>query len=279
MEFRLEQLNKRRFAFNVWNVNSAKAVIDGAVEQNQPIFLQVSSKLFKDIEPQEFITCIKHYIKNKNADVLITLDHSRDFEIIFKAIEYGWDAVMYDGSHLPLDENIKNTLKVVEFAKKHNVYVEGEIGQVKGVEDDICVEEETTVTIEEVKRFVKETQVDLLAVGIGTAHGQYGSKIPNIDYTLLQQICDEIKTPFVVHGGSELPNETLKRLWSFENVKKLNISTDLKQAYRLGILEAEANGLLDEKGFDALKVENCIKANIKKVTLSKLVILKELKNE
>ncbi len=276
MEFKNKQLDKKRFAFNVWSVSSAKAVIDGAVELNMPIFLQVSSKLFYDIDPKEFIFTIKNYISNKNTDVLITLDHSRDFDIIFKAIEYGWDAVMYDGSHLPIDDNIKNTLKVVEFARKHNVFVEGEIGQVKGVEDDIVVDEESTVTIEEVIRFVKETNVDLLAVGIGTAHGQYGSKEPNIDYNLLNQVCKEIKTPFVVHGGSELPNETLKKLWNYESVKKINISTDLKQAYRLGILEAENNGVLKEKGFDALKVERLIYESIKKVTLSKLNVLKEL---
>jgi len=113
-------------------------------------------------------------------------------------------------------------------------------------------------------------------VAIGTAHGQYGANKPNINYELLGQIANLTKIPFVVHGGSELSDETLKKLWKFENVKKINISTDIKQAYRKGILESIKQGLLEEKGFDVLRVKKQIYESIKSITISKLKVLEEI---
>ena len=271
-----ERIYDNYFAFNVWDIDSAKAVIDACREKERPIFLQVSSKVFNIINPQEFIAVIKNYISNDKVEVLIHLDHSRDINQIERAIEAGWDSVMYDGSHLPLEENIANTVKVVEIAKKKNVLVEAEIGQVLGVEDDISVDKVVQITIEDIERFVTMTGIDLLAVAIGTAHGQYGANIPNINYKLLGQIAKLTNLPFVVHGGSELSDETLKKLWAYENVKKINISTDIKQAYRKGILESMKQGLLEEKGFDALRVEKKIYESIKSVAISKLKVLEEI---
>ena len=264
------------FAFNVWDLDSAKAVIDAAIEKERPIFLQISSKVFNKINHEEFIYIMKNYILDNRADAIIHLDHSRNIEQVHRAIEAGWDSVMYDGSHLALAENIAKTAKVVEIAKKRNVLVEGEIGQVLGVEDDIRVDKEVQITIEDIERFITLTDVDLLAVAIGTAHGQYGENKPNINYELLGQIENLTKIPFVVHGGSELTDETLKKLWTFENVKKINISTDIKQAYRKGILDSMRQGLLEEKGFDALRVEKQIYETIKSVAVSKLKVLEEI---
>jgi len=264
------------FAFNVWDIDSAKAVIDASREKERPIFLQISSKVFNSINPDEFISVIKNYIFNYDVEVLIHLDHSRDIKQIERAINAGWDSVMYDGSHLTLEENISNTAKVVGIAKMKNVLVEGEIGQVLGVEDDINVDKGFQVKIEDIERFITLTDIDLLAVAIGTAHGQYGANKPNINYELLGQIANLTKIPFVVHGGSELSDETLKKLWKFENVKKINISTDIKQAYRKGILESIKQGLLEEKGFDVLRVKKQIYESIKSITISKLKVLEEI---
>lgn len=271
-----ELLFQKRYAFNVWDINSAKAVIDAAIGKERPIFLQISSKVFDEIDSDEFITSTKNYIFKNKADVIIHLDHSRDIEQICRAIELGWDSVMYDGSHLSIEDNIFNTMKVVKIANKHKVLVEGEIGQVLGVEDDISVDKEVKITIEDIERFITLTGIDLLAVAIGTAHGQYGGNKPNINYELLGQIANLTKVPFVIHGGSELSDETLKKLWTFENVKKINISTDIKQAYRKGILESMRKGLLEEKGFDALRVEKQIFETIKSVAVSKLKVLEEI---
>lgn len=264
------------FAFNIWDITSAKAVIDAAKEKDSPIFLQISSKVFNEINPEEFIYVIKDYINKTNTNVLVHLDHSSDIDQIQKAIEIGWDSVMYDGSHLSIDDNINNTNKVLNIAQKYNVLVEAEIGQVKGVEDDKYIDQESIVFLEDVQYFVSHTNVDMLAVAIGTAHGQYGKNMPNIDYILLNQIEKIINIPFVVHGGSELSNETLKKLFSHKNVKKINISTDLKQAYRLGIVNSSQIGLLDEKGFNPIRIEKQIYESIKQVAISKLEVLKEI---
>lgn len=183
-----ELILQRRFAFNVWDINSAKAIIEASKYLELPIFLQVSSKVFSQMEAKEFISSIKKYIRNQSADVIIHLDHSRDINQINRAIELGWDSVMYDGSHLPIHENINNTIKVVEIARKNKVLVEGEIGQVLGVEDDISVDKEVRIRIEDVDRYITSTNIDLLAVSIGTAHGQYRGNKPKINYDLLKQI-------------------------------------------------------------------------------------------
>lgn len=264
------------FAFNVWDINSAKAIIDASLELLHPIFIQVSAKIFDTIDAEEFIYVVKRYINIKKAKVIIHLDHSQNIKQISKAIEFGWDSVMYDGSNLSLNENINNTNIIVDISKKMNVLVEAEIGQVKGVEDDICVEKNSEVLIEDVQKFISSTNVDLLAVAIGTAHGQYGNILPKINYDLLKQIGEISDIPFVVHGGSELTDDILKKLISHNNVKKINISTDIKQAYRNGIIESTKLGLLNEKNFDALKVQKQIYDNIKSVAISKLRILKEI---
>lgn len=266
----------KTFGFNVWDVDSAKAVVDATSNQNSRIFLQMSAKVFDKIDQEEFINNIKRHVNKNGGSVIIHLDHSRDIDQIKRAIELGWDSVMYDGSHLPLSENINKTNTVVEIAQKKNVLVEAEIGQIKGVEDGIIVEREKQILLEDVQKFVSCTNVDLLAVAIGTAHGQYGDREPNINYALLKQIEKTIETPFVVHGGSELSNETLKKLWSYKNVKKINISTDIKQAYRAGIVNSKRLGLLEENGFDALKVESQIYESIKAVAISKLKVLGEI---
>lgn len=178
---------QKHFAFNVWSVNSAKAIIDASLEMKQTIFIQVSAKVFDEIDTEEFILSVKKYIHKKNASVIVHLDHSKDINQIRNAINLGWDSVMIDGSHLPLKENIALTNRVVDLAKTKNVLVEAEIGQIKGVEDGIIVDRETSVSIEDVQNFVSSTNVDLLAVAIGTAHGQYGEMQPNINYTLLKK--------------------------------------------------------------------------------------------
>ena len=161
-------------------------------------------------------------------------------------------------------------------AKIKNVLVEAEIGQIKGVEDEIVVDRETFISIEDVHNFVSSTNVDLLAVAIGTAHGQYGEVQPNINYALLKKIEELLDIPFVVHGGSELPKSTLVKLFSHNNVKKINISTDIKQAYRVGIVNSMSLGLLEQNKFDALKVEKQIYESIRTVAISKLKVLEEI---
>lgn len=266
--------NARAYAFNVWDIDSAKAIIDSSVEKNRLIFLQISSTTFDKIDFKEFNLVIREYITKVDAKVILHLDHSRNIEQIYMAIEAGWDSVMYDGSHFPIEENIFNTTQVVEFAKKRNVLVEGEIGRIQGEEDDFVFAHDDQVTIGDVIKFVSETGVDLLAIALGTSHGQYTSD-PKINYDLIQQICDSSEIPIVVHGGSGLSNDILRKLWSFKNIMKINISTDIKLAFRLGLLNLISSESLYEKGFDALKVKSQIYRSLKDVVCSKFEVLEK----
>lgn len=150
---------------------------------------------------------------------------------------------MYDGSHISLSDNIINTNKVTEYAHVHDVLIEAEVGNIIGVEDDIVVREGGVAAIEEVKSFLCQTEVDMIAVAFGTAHGLYKGT-PVLHYDLIEQTAALTDIPFVVHGGSGLPDEVFVKLLQYSNIKKINISTDVKQAFRKGITVAEANGLL-----------------------------------
>jgi fructose-bisphosphate aldolase class II/tagatose 1,6-diphosphate aldolase GatY/KbaY len=267
--------NQKFFAFNIWDFNSAKAVIDASVSKNRATFLQISSKVFNALDKEPFIYAIRQYEKVIGTKVIVHLDHARDINQIKEAVSLGWDSIMYDGSYLSIKENIRITNELSDLYKPKGILIEAEIGQVKGVEDYNEVENVNLVDINDVGHFIKSTNIDMLAVAIGTAHGQYGDKKPIIDYDLIRRVGEITNIPFVVHGGSELPNEVLYRLFSYYNVKKINISTDVKQAFRKGIMLAFDEGLLEEDGFDATKVNNKINESVKSLVLSKLEVLEE----
>lgn len=269
--------NRKRYGFNVWDIASAKAVIDGARCMGAPIFLQVSSKVYSQMDAREFIGCVKAYIRKTGAEVTVHLDHATSLKQIAEAIEIGWDAVMYDGSSLPIEENISNTQAVLEMAKEKGVLVEAELGQIAGVEEDILVERGETVTAQMAWHFIRSAPVDLLAVAIGTAHGPYGLAKPRINHRLIEDIGNLTETHFVVHGGSGLEEDVLRQLFFHKNVLKINISTDVKQAYRNGVLKAMAGGLLEADKFDATKVNRQIYETIKAMVIEKIEILAQVK--
>lgn len=260
------------FAFNIWDIASAKSIMDAAQIKQKPIILQTSMKAFSlmDLEAMRFF--VTTYAKKKAIPVYLHLDHCKKIEMIQEAITAGWDSVMIDASDKLLDENIELTSYVTELAHGKNVLVESEVGQVSGVEDDITVSGAGVARVEDIQSFLKNTNVDMLAVAIGTAHGQY-TGIPSLHYDLLQQTGEMTKVPLVIHGGTGLSDDILRRLFSYHNVKKINISTDVKQAYRLGIENCYKEQEIKEKGFDPLKVTGRIHDSICKMAMEKLSLL------
>lgn len=261
------------FAFNVWDIKSAVAVIDTSLEMNIPIFLQVSASVYSQIDVKGFIDFTKEYIARKNAKVILHLDHSKNVEQIFEAIDLGWDSVMFDGSTLSLEDNISNTNQVSNYAKKENILVEAELGIIGNVKEHLDEQDKATIPTTMIEEFIRATNIDMLAIPIGTAHGQYNDEIPVINHAFIKEIDMTFDIPLVVHGGSELPLTELEKLIQHQNVKKINISTDIKQAYRKGILDSEKNNLLIEEGFNALLVEREIYKSIKNVVKEKLTVL------
>lgn len=239
-------------AFNIFNYLSARAVIQGASEIGCPVILQTSAGTVRKFGPQELGTMLRQLAWNAPVNVLIHLDHCTDIELAKACIDNGWDSVMYDGSHLPLEQNIADCRTVVEYAHRRGVHVEGELGRIAGVEEDIAVDADdaTGASLEEALYFARNSGIDALAPAIGTAHGVYKG-VPKINFDLVKQINEAIDTPIVIHGGTGLSSETFAKL--IENGgSKVNVSTAIKHAYIDSAKEyfAEYPDKLDPIGFD-----------------------------
>lgn len=260
------------FAFNIWSIESAKAVIDGASTLNRDVILQTSMKAYELLDKEELRAFVSSYAGRHNIRAYLHLDHCKRMDFIQEAIGYGWDSVMIDASDQSLEENVRLTNRVCKIAKDNDVLVEAEVGQIAGQEDEMSVTEAGIAKIEDVKTFIGNTNVDMLAVAVGTAHGLYKG-IPKLHYDLIDQVMKLSDTPLVIHGGTGLTEETFLHLLSFKKIKKINISTDVKLAYRQGIKESIQSGYMEGESFDPLKVSQQIHDAIQNMTVNKLKLL------
>lgn len=264
--------HKAVFAFNIWDIDSAKAVMDAAGEYKQNIILQTSSSVYTSLPQKQLKAFVTSYASDLGIMAWLHLDHCRDIQIIEDAIMHGWDSVMIDASDKEIEENIQITNYVTKIAHEQHVFVEAEVGQVKGVEEEIVVTQSLVASKSDIDLFLQKTAVDMIAVAFGNAHGRYRGE-PVLHYDLIRYVAEKCDIPFVVHGGSGLSDEILLRLLSIEQVKKINISTDLKYAYRKGIIEAYNLGYMEEDGFQASGVVACISDEIGKEVRKKLDLL------
>ncbi len=208
-------------AFNFNNMEQMQAIISACVEAKSPVILQVSSgarKYANQTLLRYMAQGAVEYAKELGANIPIVLhlDHGDSFELCKSCIEYGFSSVMIDGSHLPYEENVELTRRVVEYAHQYDVTVEGELGVLAGVEDDVKAETHTYTRPEEVEDFVKRTGVDSLAISIGTSHGAYkfkpGQK-PEIRLDILHEIEKRIPGfPIVLHGSSSVPQDIVAEI-------------------------------------------------------------------
>ena len=208
-------------AFNFNNMEQMQAIISACVETKSPVILQVSSgarKYANQTLLRYMAQGAVEYAKELgyNIPIVLHLDHGDTFELCKSCIEYGFSSVMIDGSHHPYDTNVELTAKVVEYAHKYDVTVEGELGILAGVEDDVKAETHTYTQPEEVEDFVKRTGVDSLAISIGTSHGAFkfkpGQK-PQIRLDILAEIEKRIPGfPIVLHGSSSVPQDIVAEI-------------------------------------------------------------------
>ncbi|WMC93873.1 class II fructose-bisphosphate aldolase [Kineothrix sp. MB12-C1] len=259
-------------AFNIWDINSAKAIIDAAAAKKRNVILQTSAGVYNQMDAEEVRAFIKSYADKKSINVWLHLDHCKDMKILEDAIVKKWDSVMIDASDSDIEENIKKTNIVIEKAHREGILVEAEVGQIKGTEDDLTVDEYHVTDRDEIKKFLRETKVDMFAAAFGTVHGMYKGK-PDLDYSLIDYVANISDVPFVVHGSSGLEDKEVRKLTKKENVKKINISTEVKLAYRKGILESIEGGLLEENGFQAIYVEKKIYEAIYYMAYNKFSII------
>lgn len=203
-------------AFNVNNMEIIQGITEGAKEVNAPLILQVSAGARKYANHTYLTKLVEAAVIETGLPIALHLDHGDSFELCKACIDGGFTSVMIDGSHFPYEENIKLTKKVVEYAHAHGVVVEGELGRLAGIEDDVNVsaEDASYTRPEEVVDFVLRTGVDSLAIAIGTSHGAYkfkpGQK-PQLRFDILAEIEKQLpQYPIVLHGASSVLPEYVK---------------------------------------------------------------------
>ena len=211
-------------AFNFNNMEQLQAIIMACVETKSPVILQVSSGARKYANQNLLKNMAKgatEYAHELGCDIPIVLhlDHGDSFELCQSCIETGFSSVMIDGSHLPYEENIALTRKVVEYAHQFDVTVEGELGVLAGIEDEVSAEHHTYTRPEEVEDFVRRTNVDSLAISIGTSHGAFkfkvkpGESIPPLRFDILEEVEKRIPGfPIVLHGASSVPQDIVAEI-------------------------------------------------------------------
>lgn len=248
-------------AFNINNMEIIQAITEACAEDHSPVILQVSAGARKYAKHAYLMALAKAAVEDTGIDLALHLDHGADFEICKSCIDGGFSSVMIDGSKYSFEENVELTKKVVEYAHAHGVVVEGELGKLAGIEDDVHVMAEDAMFTNpaEVEEFVTRTGVDSLAIAIGTSHGAYkfkpGTK-PQLRFDILEEISKRLPGfPIVLHGASSvipnlvdeinacggnmpdaigIPEDMLRKAASMA-VCKINIDSDIRLAMTAGI--------------------------------------------
>jgi tagatose 1,6-diphosphate aldolase GatY/KbaY len=217
-------------AFTCYDLLGFEAVVRAAESRGAPVIVLVSPASFGAEGGERLVRAFGAAARGSSSDVLVQLDHVRDARLIERAADCGVDAVMADGSKLPYGENLAFTRTVVDSVRPRGVGVEAELGRVEGHEDEAGETLSGEATDPgEAGRFVEESGVDCLAVGVGNVHGHY-SGTPQLDWRRLQDVRDLSPVPLSLHGASGLPEGDLRRAVSL-GVAKFNVNTELRAAY------------------------------------------------
>ena len=289
-------------AFNINNMEIIQAITEAAEETKSPVILQVSAGARKYAKHEYLVALAQAAIKDSGVDLALHLDHGADFEICKACIDGGFTSVMIDGSHHAYEDNIALTKKVVEYAHERGVVVEGELGVLAGVEDDVVAEHSSYTRPEEVEDFVTRTGVDSLAISIGTSHGAFkftpkqctrnekGILVPPpLRFDILEEIEKRLpEFPIVLHGASSVPQDLVAEINALGGkmpdavgipeeqlrqaakmaVCKINIDSDIRVALTAGIRRVFANepSVFDPRGYLSVAREE-----VKKMVKHKIV--------
>ena len=280
-------------AFNVNNMEIIQGITEAAAEVSSPIILQVSAGARKYAKHVYLMKLIEAAVEDTNLPICVHLDHGESFDICKSCIDGGFSSVMFDGSKHSFQDNIRLTKEVVDYAHAHGVVVEGELGQLAGIEDNIKVDakDASYTDPDQVEEFVKSTGVDSLAIAIGTSHGAYkfkpGQK-PQLRFDILEEVQKRLPGfPIVLHGASSvipeyvatinqyggnmpdaigIPEDMLRQAAKMA-VCKINIDSDLRLAMTAGVREYLANHPAD---FDPRKYLTPGRENIKTLVKHKI---------
>lgn len=213
--------------FNVVNLEFAEAILAAAEELQAPVMLGLPERFFNFYDLETYARICIDMANRARVPVAVHLDHGKSLDLVLRCIRNGLSSVMFDGSTLPFEENIRRTKEVVRVARAVGVSVEGELGHIGRSSDNDPIDTALFTKTEEAVQFVAETGVDALAIAIGTIHGVYKGT-PNLDYDRLQEIRNRVDVGLVLHGGSGLSNDSFQKAVQF-GINKVNIYTELSQ--------------------------------------------------
>ncbi|MBR3990541.1 MAG: class II fructose-1,6-bisphosphate aldolase [Clostridia bacterium] len=234
-------------AFNAENMEMAQAIVEAAERAGSPVMIQTTMPTVKYIGEDLMVAMVRALAEHASVPVALHLDHCTSFDLVMRALRAGYTSVMFDGSKLPFEENARLTKAVVEAARPMGVTVEAELGAIGGKEDNVSSDVIYT-KVEEAVEFVSLTDVDILAIAIGTAHGFYKGE-PKLDFDRIDEIRRAVETPLVLHGGSGVPEESVKRAISL-GMSKVNFATELRAAMTAAVRESlKDEGIIDPKKF------------------------------
>jgi fructose-bisphosphate aldolase class II len=247
-------------AFNMNNLEILQAIVSAGEVEKSPAIVAVSEGAIKYAGMPYIVSMVRTASEQTFIHLSLHLDHGTDLEVIRSCIENGFTSVMIDGSHLEFDENIATTKRVVEMAKKKGVSVEAELGRLKGIEEKVSVSEKEAFLTDPqaAEEFAKRTEVDALAIAIGTSHGAYKFKgEAKLDFDRLKEIAKRVNIPLVLHGASGVPSAVLEKALKFGaklpgakgipddaiqkaislGISKINIDTDLRLSFVAALRE------------------------------------------
>lgn len=233
---------KRGYAipqFNVLNLEMVDAVITTAESLSAPVIVGIVDRHFPALDVESLIFAVKTKAEKTNVPIILHLDHGRTWERVMEAIRLGFTSVMYDGSLLPIEENIRMTKDITKCAHAVGVSVEAELGHVgsgkRGDGNEIT-------SIEDAVYFVEMTDVDYLAISIGNTHGH--QKTPTLQFDVLEEINEKVQVPLVLHGGSDISKEDMHKL-ILGGISKVNIFSEFAKAYMEGTLNLSTRNNID----------------------------------
>lgn len=264
-------------AFNVTNLIQLHGVLDAAIQQKAPLIIQTSVTPARFLKPQVLAAITRILAQEAPIPVCLHLDHCDDTELCKTCADAGYTNIMMDGSQRPLEDNIAVTREIVQYCHaKGDITVEGELGTVSGVEDQIAVAEDEAQLCdpEQTLRFVEETGIDLFAPAIGTAHGVYKTSNPKLDFDRFEKIHailngQSIRVPLVVHGGTGLQPEVVKRLVALGGAK-FNVSTDLKHT----LIDATSDYIANHRDeYNPGKIDKAVRNAIQEKTTQWISLL------
>jgi len=264
---RAEKENYAIPAFNIDNLESAMAVSEIMHEMRTPVIVQMIPRTLNYGGIAIYPAMMRELMADCPVDYALHLDHGSSLALAKKCVAGGFSSVMFDGSLMPFEDNIKFTKEVTDFALPMDVSVEGELGTIGGKEEGDTDLDASYTKVSEAEEFVRRTNVSTLAIGVGTAHGVYKGT-PHINIERIKEIHAAIDTPLVLHGASGLSDEVLKDCIA-AGITKINFATELRQAYTNGI---KAEFAKDPEVFDPKIYMRGAIDNIKEVLRHKINI-------